>query len=684
MFRPKGLPMALREVLDSCEALGLSPAYFYQAWDMIHWQKAEVSSETQAALVALLLLSHKFLQVGNTCLPLRDQQGNWQVVEHFINHGIAPKAAQTYAAVIPDLLESAQWRWLFGSSSDFTPFVLTENSTLLYHQKLFLSERTFVEAFQRRLVRHPEIPSSDRVQQVLDEVLEQYPIRVGSQPMQLSPEQQLALLVALQSSVTIISGGPGTGKTSIVVLILRLLYRLGLASHVALAAPTGRAAKRMAESIEQGLKSIPSEPDTAPDQMLLERLPESQTLHRLLGYNPQSHAFRYHANNPLEHQIVIVDEASMIDMALMSKLIQALTPSVPSMAAPARLILLGDANQLPSVGAGAVLMDLVPSTPSLTASQHTLLLEQAPHLQALLASYEQTPTEIEAPGVVRLTRSYRQRKEDPQGKNILEVAHKVNVMRDQGWDFNFLFESQQEGDGVIQTIRTPEAYPWENVYFLEQDNAPHEIESFVHFWKGTFFQTPAWRALIQPLYSPELPAHQVADLDRLFEFYNQSRLLSLMRISHTGVDFLNQRFRQQLGISEEGWYAGAPIMVQQNDYDNDLFNGDQGLCLRFAHPTMGASELRVVFPTSQGYRTYYPHQLRNIQLAYAMTVHKSQGSEYEHVAIVLPAEANALLIKEMIYTAVTRAKKSVLILGKSEILQQAVFHKVQRFSGIRR
>ncbi|MBF0287835.1 MAG: exodeoxyribonuclease V subunit alpha [SAR324 cluster bacterium] len=669
----------LTPLLSYCQTLGLENDFFYQALDLIYWGQNDFSEKEQASLVALILLSHHFLLSGNTCLPLK--KNNDSILSHlFEESGLDTDGAKEYDSLLQTLLTNKKLNWLFGSPTEFKPFIVSKNRQYLYHQKSFLNEQIFIRFFKKRLQWLPESPSTFLVQQILHEILEQHPVRMlDENPVQFSEEQQLALLVAIQSPITIISGGPGTGKTSIVVMILRLLIRLGMAQQIALAAPTGRAAKRMAESIMASLQSIHKENGQHPDQLLMEQLPEPQTLHRLLGFSPISKKFKYHENNPLEQDIVVIDEVSMIDLELMAKLIKAVTPSDPSWKAPARLILLGDANQLPSVGAGAVLMDLVPEHPSLHSFQQSLLEQYATHLAPLIAHYTQAPPTLLSGRVVCLTRSYRQRKEDPLGRNILGVAQKVNKMAEEQQEFKMLLEGKDEGIAPITSIHQ---FPQQKVHFLCQENSLNQMEELVAFWIQWYFANPHWKELSQRAYSLERMPEEEPLMQELFDYYSRCRVLSFMKISHTGTEILNQMFQQQLGRGATGYYPGAFVMVQRNDYENALFNGDEGVCLLFENTKTQREELKIVFPSEHGYRTFYPHQLPNIQLSYAMTVHKSQGSEYEHVAIVLPAESNTLLFKEMVYTAITRAKKSVLILGPSEILKEAVFRKIQRFSGI--
>jgi exodeoxyribonuclease V alpha subunit len=249
----------------------------------------------------------------------------------------------------------------------------------------------------------------------------------------------------MRRSLTAISGGPGTGKTSVVVSILRVLARLGVdLESVALAAPTGKAAKRMEESVQKGLLAIPNRSEV--DEEILECLPEARTLHRLLGYSPKMGGFRHHENNPLANEIVIIDEASMIDLGLMDRLLRA----VPM---DARLILLGDADQLPSVDAGAVFRDLLPPKEGVP--------DDDPRRDASVV----------------LSESYRMDLSDSAGRNILKVAAKINAGQAES-----LFDPNAPQDETITERPSVDELTFHGAELLAEGNKTQKKNTFLERW----------------------------------------------------------------------------------------------------------------------------------------------------------------------------------------------------------
>ncbi|MDD4914571.1 MAG: exodeoxyribonuclease V subunit alpha [Methylococcales bacterium] len=407
--------------------------------------------------------------------------------------------------------------------------------------------------------------------------------------------QKLAAKSALSQGLTLISGGPGTGKTTTVVRILALLLETaGQGLHMALAAPTGKAAMRLQEAIAKNKVNLPCRQD------IRERIPEKvATIHRLLGPKPPSPYFRHCAGNPLPYDVLVIDESSMVDLALMSKLLEAVKPG-------ARLILLGDKDQLASVESGAVLADLTQSLPGQT---------------------------------VELQKSYRF-----QG-GIKALAEHVNRQQaDLAWQ---LLENSADGVSLLKT--DPVAYIAEQ--YLE------------------YLQLMA----------------DGADFPGIFAAFDRFRVLCANQRGHHSVSDINARVEQAL--SDRGkinltaqWYAGRPVMVSANDPALQLYNGDIGVCL--ADPESD-SQLRVFFLRGDGsVKKLLPARLSNCETVFAMTVHKSQGSEYDKVLVMLPTKMNPVLGKELLYTAVTRAKTQVGIVADRAVFMASVGRKVQRHSGL--
>ncbi len=411
--------------------------------------------------------------------------------------------------------------------------------------------------------------------------------------------QRIAAEKALQKNFLIISGGPGTGKTTTVVKILALLRNAsGKDLRVAMAAPTGKAAMRLQDAVAGSVQNLPlgdREKDDFPVQ--------AATLHRLLGVKRYSPFFRHNANNPLPFDVLVVDEASMVDLALMSKLADALRPG-------SRLILLGDKNQLASVESGTVLADMMKALPENT---------------------------------IELEKSYR------FDKDIKQFAEAVNG---------------GNGDAAWKTLQDDSP---EHISLLSEDAAAYGGEVYSRYMKL------ASRAASMEEYKA------------LFPMLHSFKILCTMRKGRAGVAGINERVEQVLtgkgyDCRRSEWYHGRPVMVVKNEYSLDLYNGDMGICLMDPE---SPGEVKVWFERPgdilQG---ILPGRLKSCETVYALTIHKSQGAEFEEVLVVLPENESSLVSRELLYTAVTRASKTVKIKSSHSVFQRAVSGKIKRYSGL--
>jgi len=411
-------------------------------------------------------------------------------------------------------------------------------------------------------------------------------------------DQREAAKMAAKQSFSIITGGPGTGKTFTVVKILALLQELAEQPlHIALAAPTGKAAMRLQESIGKSKAKLPC------SETIKNRIPETvTTLHRLLGAIPPSPYFRHNADKPLVYDLVVVDEASMVDLALMSKLLDALKPG-------ARLILLGDKDQLASVESGAVLADLA----------------MAEALQN---------------NVYTLKKSHR------FGGAIKELAEAVNFQQDElAWKI-----LSDGADGAVQC--------------LDED-----LIDYVAAQQADYLQL----------------AKADAEFERIFQAFNRFQVLCSNRQGKNSVADINDRVEQKLAeqkrIDLSGlWYPGRPVMVTQNNPALHLYNGDIGICMP---DSFSAGKLMVFFQRADGsVKKYLPARVPHCETVFAMTIHKSQGSEFEEVLIALPETINPVLTKELLYTAITRAKKTIKLVAGEAVFTATVRQKIERVTGL--
>ena len=457
--------------------------------------------------------------------------------------------------------------------------------------------------------------------------------------------QREAVRSATTRPLALISGGPGTGKTSIVLAILRVLVRLGFKpADIALAAPTGKAAHRLGESLREGLAQL-RDPAVADRELGAARV-EPVTMHRLLGYSPRRDIFLHHRNNPLSATVVIVDESSMLDLRLMHRLVAALR-------ADTRLILLGDADQLPSVAAGAVFRDLV-------------------------AAVRDRDGDAD-PICTRLTQSYRMNPDEPAGAAIFNFAQSINAGA---------LETQQPSP-LIDERSEPDALRFEGVELLAADGAA--LHGFLDRWYVEQIRDPAADALATKLHvhgEQGFDDQTTAELMRVYRHLARSRMLCATRVLAGGADRINDAMHRRAMTSADRsgdrsrFVIGEPVMVVRNDYDRDLFNGDQGFIVRVARPEGGES-LMAVFLNSDRFEPFHLAALGDaLELCYATTIHKAQGSEFDNVAVIMPDRDLPLLTRELLYTAVSRARKSVVLVGGLVMICAVAARKTMRYSGL--
>lgn len=690
-------------LVQSVAAHDLSSAMVSYARELVGLQEG-LSAFEQGALTLLVLATLVEQRRGSTRLPIHSLRGagaqppadlqadggrvdESRLVE-IIHALVAPEDGEDtepgapvsdYLKCLAGLLESEACADLVGGPGDYRPLIV--DGPYLYQQRMLFFEDRLLIALRQRLGLADFAVAPETVRGALAATLGAMPSAgEGRGSMQLNREQKYALLSAVYRPFTVISGGPGTGKTSIVVSVLRLLARLGVApDEVALAAPTGKAAHRLGDAIQSHLQALPANEDGV-DEQLLNELDGARTLHRLLGYSPARNDYYYHENNRLPHRVVIVDEASMIDLFLMERLLSAVEPG-------ARLILLGDADQLPSVDAGAVFRDLVPSRVQMRSDWLALLDEEvvgAPAGSGVLASH-----------AVRLETSYRMDPKSPAGGEILRAAKALNR-----GDYAELFEGDaagvkvREGFAAIESAGVEICEPGEGTRGLDAQL----INSFVEWWYGQrVANLDGFRELIFSAFEfdgEKFSPQAQGDLDRLFGHFSGFQALSITRVFGTGSEALNAALHARhmsflgfrAGTLASGRLAvGEPIIMLRNDYERGLFNGDQGLVLDvLIHDENGRYIKSMAVFLRDG--EYMPFDLAalgaDLEHAYALTIHKAQGSEYNSVGIVLPHESLPLLSREILYTGMTRSRRSVLLVGAREQVEAAAKNSVRRFSGV--
>lgn len=448
--------------------------------------------------------------------------------------------------------------------------------------------------------------------------------------------QRLAAALALTNPFTVISGGPGTGKTTTVVAILACLLEENPELDIVLAAPTGKAAAKMQEALRGRAAGLP---DT-----LRSRLPnQSFTLHRLLGVIPGSGKFRHDADHPLVLDVLIVDEASMLDLALATRLIEALPPG-------ARLILLGDKDQLAAVEAGSV-FGVLASNPALSPARLMAIATATGVPGDAVRPSSGDLSKPLADTTVWLRRSFRFHEDSAIGRLAAAIR-----------------EATDSADGVLDVLaRKPE-----EAHLV--DCAPGALPEAV-------------LARLVDAYTPYIDAlgEGEADPRSLLEVFDTHRVLCALREGARGAGPINaeiaRRLQRRLGVEPvrgSPWFFGRPVMITGNDYVLRLFNGDIGIAL--PDPRAGS---RVWFPDPEaGVRGLPAVRLPEHETAFASTVHKAQGSEFNHASVILPSDPSPVLSRELVYTAVTRARKTVQIYGSREVLAAAILRPTDRTAGL--
>lgn len=518
--------------------------------------------------------------------------------------------------------------WLTQHSA--APLVLEQDR--LYLHRLYQAEQQVKQGIAQRI--NDVLPLPANIGAALEQLFEAPPAAATTAS---APDwQKLACVMALQRRFAIITGGPGTGKTTTVLRLLALLQHAAAQPlSIRLAAPTGKAAVRLTESIRSALNKLPP--------ALSQHIPsEVTTLHRLLGALPNRRSFKHHAQAPLSLDVLVIDEASMVDLEMMAAVLQALP-------ATAQLILLGDKDQLSSVEAGSVLGDLCRGAGSGGYHSQTV---------AMLQPYSPMPlTPWAAPEGSLLN----------QATVMLRHSHRFDAKSGIGQ----LAQAVNRGDTTA-----PQLFEQFNDISLLSSNSLAALRPLV---------VAGYRQYLQRVTQTQAVAEPDVWAKTILQAYSQFQLLCALRSGDWGVAGLNEKIshwlaQENLIQASHLWYSGRPVMLQRNNYSLGLMNGDIGICL--TEPQSG--KLRVVFQLSDGsLKWVLPSRLSEVETAYAMTVHKSQGSEFAHTVLVLPPEQSPILTRELLYTAITRAKQQFsLLCANITVLQQAISARVSRSSGL--
>jgi exodeoxyribonuclease V alpha subunit len=625
-------------------------------------------------LLICALLSRQLSQ-QHTCLPIHqivlDNPMHEQVSTCRILCGhddIIAMLAQISAVSSPDIARA---------EATSTPIILDGGD--LYLQRYFQFE-TQVSQLLVQLASSPVSEISTATKASLDRLFTA-PKRSQAPTTPAFDWQKIATATALTQKLAVITGGPGTGKTTTVTKLLFLLTQEAPLT-IRLVAPTGKAAARLSESIKASKTRLKQEFAPFADTIALthlDRVPEdASTLHRLLGVIPNSHRFRHHQGNPLRLDLLVVDEASMVDLPMMHKLLTALPPH-------ARLILLGDQDQLASVEAGAVLADICAGLKqdSPLSSGHDAkwrMRYSASYAQQLsaLTHYDLSPFISQAPKI---------------GDSLCMLMHSHRFKGDAGIGQLALAVNNADKNAIRQVWKSG----YDELRWLEHRRTSAGNTGLDQLLSLAVRHYRRYLEMANQVIPGGHP-NSVTEIDSakaIIDGYNEFRILCAMRAGEYGVDGINQSVthalkQARLIATGQEFYHGRPVIIQSNDYNLGLFNGDVGLILaeRDNNGAIGSRLMAHFIQADGSLLKVLPARLPSHDTCFAMTVHKSQGSEFSSVALVLPLwpslAQQQLLTKELIYTAITRAKRQFTCLGSQAVFEQASLQATQRSSGLGR
>jgi exodeoxyribonuclease V alpha subunit len=520
---------------------------------------------------------------------------------------------------------------IVGRPEDFCPLILDERNRL-YLYRYWEYEKKLSDSIKERT---KEDMSGLNLSLIKDSIKRLFPERMDSD----MNWQKLAAITSAFKKFCVISGGPGTGKTTTVAKILALLLEQASKEknlRIFLAAPTGKAAARLSES----LRSIKKKLDCK-DSIKAAIPEETFTIHRMLKTIMGSPFFRHHSENPLSADIVVVDEASMVDLPLMSKLIQA----VP---VDARLILIGDSDQLASVDPGSVIGDICGSS----------------HVRGFTANFMNKVEELTDEKLMDSIKAYKD----------IKVLHDCIILLKKNYRF-------ADGSGIGGLSHAVKLGDMNKALFMLKNEGDRSI-IFEEILSADHFKRILTDKAIE-FYSEYL---KTDDPVIALELFNRFKILCAVKMGPFGVYAVNAMIeqilsRENLIQTENLWYRGRPVLITSNDYKLGLFNGDIGITMPI--PDSASNDMHVFFPGTSGeLRQFLPYGLPRHETVYAMTVHKSQGSEFENVYLILPDKDYSVLSRELIYTAITRASQSVTIVGKENILRTSISRVIERKSGL--
>jgi len=569
---------------------------------------------------------------GNICLDLA------LVKKNLVMH----KQDEELSVKLPELggwLKKLKKSTVVGKPGDYCPLIL-DDCKRLYLYRYWEYEKILSDLIKSRI---QEDVSNIDLSLLKDSIKRLFPESALKNLKDEINWQKIATITAVLKKFCVVSGGPGTGKTYVVVKIIAILLEQakGKNLRIFLCAPTGKAAAKLGETITKEKENLNC------NEKIKQKIPaETYTIHRMLRTISGSPYFRYNSENMLPADVVVVDEASMVDLALMSKLISAIPMT-------ARLILIGDRDQLSSVEAGSVLGDI-----------------------------------CDRSGIYSFSQEYCRNIEKITGVNI-------------GASIKELKKRQGLYDSIVVLQKSRRFSESSEIWKLSQAVNDGDWEEVLSLLKNAGGEQIKWEEFKAPKDNYSIIAKKIIDgySDYLkendpstaLELFNRFKLLCALRIGKYGAHSLNRLAEEVLireklirpDISDDyPWYRGRPVMIKSNDYSLGLFNGDTGITL--PDTESDNNKLYVFFPGTSGeVRRFSPYRLPEHETVFAMTIHKSQGSEFDNVCLVFPDKDYPVLTRELVYTGITRAMKSLLIWGNENVIRTSISRKIVRTSGLR-
>jgi exodeoxyribonuclease V alpha subunit len=606
---------------------------------------------------------------GHTCLSIEDlirdpdELLGWTPVAaaelHSVMAGL-PRRAEDWV----DALRASPVVWTQGKAHNNGPLVLSGSK--LYLRRYWSYERRVAAEVLRRGAAFDPV-SDGTARQWLDRLFPAAQAEEGAAAASAITEpgagnatidwQKVACGVALRGKLSIITGGPGTGKTYTAARLLALLFAMDPEPQrlrVALAAPTGKAAANLKKSISTALQGLQTQlGDSLSLRELSSHIGAARTLHSLLGARPDTRKFSFDAAHPLELDVLIVDEASMIHLEMMAALLEA-------MPGQARVVFLGDKDQLASVEAGAVLGDLCRDA------------EQGRYLPA-------TAEFVEAVTGQRLDSRYVR-----GGPALAQQTVMLRESRRFGGPIGQLALAVNQGDAKFAS-QLLSATPGQPLHWFDMPSSS-AVVSLAEQGRPGF--EGGYRSYLEVLrQGPETNDREAFEawVLAVLKSFERFRVLCAVRDGEWGTTGLNLAIERTLIakgllVKRGEWYEGRPVMVTRNDPGVGVFNGDIGIALQ---PLTPGTPLRAFFLDGESARSVGVSRLANVETAFAMTVHKSQGSEFEHTVLVLPREPSRVLTRELVYTGITRARRAfTLVSGRTQAFTEALAHRTRRSSGL--